>query len=204
MALPQSELLYTIEEYLAYERASEERHEYADGYVYNLAGESPQHGDISVNLVRELSSQLRGSACRTWTKDTKIRSGPMPVSSRRRKGLFSYPDVVVVCGEPEFLDDHQDALVNPRVVIEVLSDRTEAFDRGGKFLRYQQWNPTLTDYLLVSQDDPIIEHYIRRDDGSWSYYSCQGLDQSLTIESINCTLALADVFDRIVFPEENS
>ena len=98
---------------------------------------------------------------------------------------------------------HRDVLLNPKVIIEVLSPSTEAFDRGGKFLRYQTWNPTLTDYVLVSQAFPIIEHFIRRDDGSWSYYIYQGIDQQLSIASIGCTLYLADVYDRVVFPTEN-
>ena len=114
--------------------------------------------------------------CLLLSKDMKVRSNPLPHTQRFRNSLFSYPDLVIVCGEPLFHDVHRDILLNPQVIIEVLSPSTEAFDRGGKFLRYQTWNPTLTDYVLVSQEAPIIEHFIRRDDDSWSYYVYQGLD----------------------------
>ena len=193
--------LYSTEDYQAFERGSDERHEYLDGFIYAMAGESPTHADISANLVILIGEQLRDSPCRVRTKDTKIRSGP-----RRRqtmKGLFSYPDVVVIRGEPEYLDDRQDVVINPAVIIEVLSESTEARDRGAKFHRYQTWSPTLTDYVLVSQVTPLIEHFQRQADDSWSYHIYQGIEDSFTIKSINCTLKLAEVYARIAFPEES-
>jgi Uma2 family endonuclease len=202
MALAQPQLHCTVEEYLATERESEERHLYLDGYIYAMAGESPEHADICTNLVGELRAQLRGTPCRVRSKDTKVRSGPDPRSRRTRKGLFSYPDVVVICGEPQYQDEHRDVVLNPRVIIEVLSESTEAFDRGEKWLRYQTWSPMLTDYLLVSQSGPVIEHYVRQADGGWFYYVYRGLGQSFAIASIACTLRLAEVYDRIVFPAE--
>jgi len=204
MASRRSEPLYSIEEYLALERASEERHEYIDGYIYAMAGESGEHGDISVNLVREISVQLRGTLCRVRSKDTKVLSGPMPIRPRSKQGLFSYPDLVVICGEPQYHDENADVILNPAVIIEVLSKSTESFDRGEKFHRYQAWNPTLTDYLLVSQDAPIIEHFSRQPDGGWSYRIYQGLDRCFTIESIRCELRLTDVYDRINFESQES
>ncbi|MGH8587999.1 MAG: Uma2 family endonuclease [Gammaproteobacteria bacterium] len=137
MSLAISQIRHTVEEYLALERASEERHEYLDGQIYAMAGESQNHGDICINLIAELRTQLRGKPCRVWTKDVKVRSGPLPLRPHARKGLFSYPDVVIVCGEPQFLDPQQDVLINPKVIIEVLSPTTEAFDRGEKFRRYR-------------------------------------------------------------------
>ena len=196
--------IYNIEEYLAMERISEVRHEYVDGDVRAMAGESGAHADISVNLVREVSAQLRGTACRTRSKDTKVLSGPKPKHPRSKEALFSYPDLVVICGEPQYHDEHTDVILNPSVIIEVLSQSTESFDRGEKFHRYQVWNPTLTDYLLVSQNASIIEHYSRQRDGSWSCQTYHGLDRSFTIESIGCELRLADVYDRISFESENS
>jgi hypothetical protein len=95
---------------------------------------------------------------------------------------------MVICDEPQYHDPHRDVVLNPRLIIEVLSASTEAFDRGEKFLRYNTWNPTLTDYLLVSQSRPLIEHFVRQHDGGWSYYVYQGLDQSLPLHSIACTL----------------
>ena len=162
--------LYTVEEYLAFERANDERHEYIDGLIYPV-GECPtqpdipgNHADISANLVILVGEQLRNSACRARTKDTKVRSGP--TQRRMMKGLFSYPDVVVICGEPQYHDEHRDVVINPTVIIEVLSESTEARDRGVKFHRYQSWSPTLTDYVLVSQEALLIEHFERQADGS--------------------------------------
>jgi Uma2 family endonuclease len=131
------------------ERDSEERHEYLDGQIYLMAGESPEHADICTNLIRELAPQLRDTPCRVRSK-AKVRSGPSPIPRKSAKGLFSYPDVVVICGEPQYYDEIRHTVINPTVIIEVLSDSTEAFDRGEKFLRYQNWNPSLTDYILVS------------------------------------------------------
>ncbi len=204
MASRRSQPLYSIEEYLALERASEERHEYIDGYIYAMAGESGEHGDICTNLGGILYSQLRDTNWRARSKDTKVRSGPTPKHTRSREGFFSYPDLVVICGEPQYHDEHTDVILNPAVIIEVLSESTESFDRGEKFHRYQVWNPTLTDYLLVSQTAPIIEHYSRQPDGSWSYKIYQGLDRSFTISSIVCELRLADVYDRINFESQDS
>jgi Uma2 family endonuclease len=196
------EPIYTVDEYLALEREAEERHEYLDGYVYALAGESGEHADICTNLVRIVSNQLLGTPCRARSKDTKVRSGPDPKGLRKSKGLFSYPDVVIICGEPQYHDQHRDVVLNPTAIMEVLSDTTEAFDRGEKFLRYQAWNPTLLDYVLVSQRGPIIEQFVRQADGGWSYYVHQGPESSLTIQSAGCTLRLAEVYDRIEFPTE--
>src|SRR2546423_6692443 len=173
MAIRKSELLYTIEEYLAIDRQTEERYEYLDGQVLAMSGESEAHREICANLAGLLHPQLRGTPCRMRIKDTKVRSGPTPRPGSK-KGLFSYPDLVVVCGEQQFHDEHTDVVLNPTVIIEVLSESTESFDRGEKFKRYQLWNLTLTDYLLVAQTRPVIEHFIRQADGSWSYYLYSG------------------------------
>ena len=200
MSLPQTEPRYTIEEYLAFERESEERHEYLDGQIYAMAGESTQHADISVNVVRELSLQLKGTPCRVWTKDTKVL--PAVKSYKSAKGLFSYPDLVVVCGEPQFLDEHQDVLLNPTVIIEVLSPSTESFDRGEKFRRYRTHIASLTDYVQVSQALPLIEHFRRQSNDEWVLSTVSDMDGSLHLASINCTLQLSEVYDRVSFPEE--
>lgn len=203
MSLAISQIRHTVEEYLALERASEERHEYLDGQIYAMAGESPNHGDICINLIAELRTQLRGKPCRVWTKDTKVRSGPLPLRPHARKGLFSYPDLVIVCGEPQFLDPQQDVLINPKAIIEVLSPTTEAFDRGEKFRRYRTLNASLTDYVVVSQNLPMIEHFARQATGQWVIAaSVLDLAGSLHMNSIDCTLRLEEVFDRVIFPPE--
>ena len=119
--------LFTVNEYLALERSAEERHEYLDGQVYAMAGESGEHADICANLMGILVPQLKGKRCRARTKDTKVRSGPEPTPGRNMTGLYSYPDVVVICGAPVYHDDYKDIVMNPTVIIEVLSPSTEAF-----------------------------------------------------------------------------
>lgn len=200
MSLPLSETLYTVDEYLQMERASDERHEYFDGYVYAMAGESDAHGDICMNLSWSIGLQLRGTDCRGRIANTKVLSGPTPLLPRSRKGMFSYPDFFVIGGKVEHHDAHEDVVTNPKVIFEVLSDSTEEFDRDLKFQRYDQWNPTLQDYLLISQTTPKIEHFTRQADGSWKYRVYRGLKASLVIESINCRLRLADLYERVVFP----
>jgi Uma2 family endonuclease len=199
MAGPKLERRRTVEEFLARERAASERHIYLDGEVFAMAGESDRHGMVSVNLIITVGSQLKGKPFQARTKDTKVRSGFAPMSGHATKGMFSYPDIVVICDEPEYHDAHRDIILNPKAIFEVLSAATEAFDRGEKFTRLQTCNPTLTDYVLVSQDRPQIEHYHRGTDREWTYRLHLGLDASVIIASIGCTLKLADVYDRVVF-----
>ena len=194
MSLPQSQITVSIEEYLARERESEERHEFLDGQIYEMAGENPRHGAMCI-----VSTQLLGTPCQAFSKDTKVRSGPEAPQST--KGLFSYPDLVVVCGEIKFHDQPQHVIINPTVIIEVLSPNTEAFDRGVKWLRYQTWLPTLIHYVMVSQNQPQIEHYSREANGEWRYSRVNQIEGSVTLASIGCTLKLAEVYDRVVFPE---
>lgn len=201
MSLPQTQAHHTIEEYLALERKSEARHEYLDGLIYEMAGESPEHGIVCVNLVAQLHPQLKGTPCQLFSKDTKVRSGPIPKSRRATSGLFSYPDLLVVCGEMEFHDRHRDVLLNPTVIIEVLSPTTEAFDRGEKFWRYRTYLSSLKDYLMVSQSMPMIDHYARRS-GEWVLSTTTELDATVQLLSVDCSLRLADVYDRISFTQD--
>ncbi|MCE9530957.1 MAG: Uma2 family endonuclease [Planctomycetes bacterium] len=202
MGLPKAKPKVTIDEYLVSERASADRHIYIDGEVFAMAGESGEHGDISSNALVSIGSQLRGKECRARTKDTKVLSGPILSSGQTTRGFFSYPDIVVICGEPEYHDLEKDVVLNRTAIIEVLSPSTEAFDRGEKFTRYQQWNSTLRDYLLVLQNQPQIEHYSRKADGTWLYKRHAGVDAIVKIDSIGCVLKLADVYERIEFPPE--
>jgi Uma2 family endonuclease len=192
--------LFSIDAYLALERTEEERHEYLDGCVYAMAGESPDHGRICMNLAVSLGTQLRGTPCEAFAKDTKVRCGPTPRPGQSMQGLFAYPDLVVVCGALQFHDQARDVLLNPTVIVEVLSPSTEAFDRGEKFRRYRTWLPTLTDYVLVAQDCPLVDHYHRQEDGTWVLRALEGLQACIHLETISCTVLLADVYERIVFP----
>ncbi|HXF38766.1 MAG TPA: Uma2 family endonuclease [Blastocatellia bacterium] len=195
-SLPQ-QLLYTAEEYLSAEREAIERHEWLDGFIYAMAGESPEHSLICANVTVALGTQLKGKPCAVYSPNMKVYAR-LP-SDTGLKGLFAYPDCTVVCGEARFYDKQRDVLINPRVVIEVLSPTTERYDRGKKFLRYQQ-NSSLTDYVMIAQTYPSVEHYARRADGSWLYSVTTELTASVPLKSIECRLPLADVYDRIAFP----
>jgi Uma2 family endonuclease len=190
--------LFTVAEYLTFERATDERHESLDGVIYAMAGEGPNHGRICTNLTVTLGTQLRGSPCEVCSKDTKVRSGPD--QAHTRTGLWSYPDFVIVCGQGHYHDQYQDVLLNPRMLVEVLSPSTTQFDRGVKWDRYRTWLPSLQDYVLVAQDTPRVEHWHRLLDGAWRFDTLQGLDVTLHLPSIVCQVPLLDVYDRIVFP----
>jgi Uma2 family endonuclease len=202
MSLPQERVRYSVAEYLALELESEERHEYLDGEIYEMAGESPAHGTICTNLTRIVSTELLDTPCQVFSKDTKVRSGPALQSKRSTRGLFSYSDLVVVCGEMKFLDEDRHVILNPKVIIEVLSPATEAFDRAVKWERYQTWLPDLDDYVMVSQNRPQIETFHRDEKEQWIYSRISGLEGVVQLASIVCSLPLSGVYDRIVFPEE--
>jgi len=199
MALPEQQVFYTIDEYLEMESASEERHEYIDGFIFLMSGESLAHSQLCINLAREVSTQLRGTRCQALSPNMKVRAR----IHAKYKGRFSYPDLTVVCGSPLFHNTQKDVLLNPTVIFEVLSSSTESYDRGEKFLRYRTEIETLTDYVLVSQDKPLIERYTRRTDG-WLLTSVSDLDETLDLPNINCRLSLAEVYDRVEFPEVES
>lgn len=192
VGLPQTLPVFTSDEYLALERASEIRHEYLDGFVYAMAGESPEHSTICFNLAGLLHGQLRDKPCRGFSPNMKVRTDP--------SGLFAYPDLAVVCGEPLFHDERRDVLVNPTVIFEVLSSSTEAYDRGEKFLRYRTQIAMLQDYVLVSQSRPLLEHFARQPDSTWPSSAVGDLSGSLYLASIDCHIPLSEVYDRIVFP----
>jgi Uma2 family endonuclease len=202
MSMPQQQSRFTVDQYLDFERASDVRHIFLDGELFAMAGESLIHGDITFNLAGTLRHQLKGTPCRGSIKDTKVRSGIGPMAGHTTKGMFSYPDILVVCGDREIHDEHRDIVLNPKAIFEVLSPTTEAFDRGEKFQRYRSWNPTLTDYVLVSQDKPHVEHHVKQAAGGWLCHDYAGLDASFTIASIGCTLALADVYDGVRIPSK--
>lgn len=194
MAAPQRKLAdsYTPEEYLTFERSSETRHEYLDGQIYAMAGASPKHNQICFNLAGELHPLIKATTCVGYTSDQKIRTDLMD--------LFSYPDLTVVCGEPIFHDQQQDVILNPTVIIEVLSPRTENYDRGIKLERYQNIR-SLTDYILIYQDRPCVEHYVRqKGKRQWLFTIETELSAEIEIASIKCKLKLADIYNRVKFP----
>ncbi|MPZ17485.1 MAG: Uma2 family endonuclease [Luteitalea sp.] len=191
MPLPQATSFSSVAEYLAFERQAECRHEYLDGQIYALAGESLEHSAINANVMIRLGVQLEGKPCRVLSPNMKVRTAT--------EGLYAYPDVSLVCGDPRVHDERRDILINPTVIIEILSPSTEAYDRGEKFLRYRQIE-TLRDYVPIGQSQPLIEHYERQPDESWVYLAVNDLAGTVSIASIECSLRLIDVYDRITFP----
>ena len=187
-----AEQFITAADYLALERQAETKSEYLNGRIYAMSGASRNHNRITVNLTSTLHAQLKRKPCEPFSGDMRVKVKPT--------GLYTYPDVVVVCGEPRFEDPHVDTLLNPTVIIEVLSDSTAAYDRGEKFAHYRAL-PSLSDYLLIAQDQPRIEHYQRQSDGRWLYSATDGLDAQVEISTIGCVLRLAEVYERVNFAE---
>jgi len=200
MRLPEPKPRFTVDEYLEMERKAEERHIYLDGRVLQMASESIDHGRITVNLIGSVGTQLKGTPRSLFATHMRIRVGNL--SSSRMGVMFCYPDILVVDGEPICADDYEDIILNSKVIVEALSSFTEAFDRGEKLNRLSEHNPSLSDYLLVSQDKPQIEHYTRGSDGAWTWRSYKGLDAVVPIPSIGCELKVVDVYDRVKFEVE--
>ena len=175
------------DEYLAVERSGDRRSEYIDGYVIAMAGGSEPHNVIAGNLVTLLNLHLREEPCRVFPSDMKVH--------RFDSNRYFYPDVTVVCGESRFVDNNRDVLLNPILLIEVLSDDTESFDRGTKFKSYLQLD-SLREYVLVSQGSPVVEHYIRQATGDWLYSRAEGLDQAVALASVGLIAKLADIFHK--------
>jgi Uma2 family endonuclease len=188
MAMPASQTLLTPEEYLAFERAAEYKHEYVGGRVYAMTGASRAHNLIAHNTGRELGNQLRGRPCETYPSDMRVKVS--------ETGLYTYPDIVVACGQPAFEDTHVDTLLNPTVIVEVLSPSTEAYDRGDKFAHYRRL-ASLRDYMLIAQDRVLVEHYARQD-AQWVLTEFAGLDDAMPLASIGCVLRLRDIYERVM------
>lgn len=182
----------TPAEYLAIERAAETKSEYYEGEMFAMVGASREHNRIVVNLVRELSTQLLTRNCDVFNGDLRVK---VPFL-----GLYTYPDVAVVCGDPVFEDAEVDTLLNPNVIVEVLSPSTEAYDRGKKFEFYRA-TQSLAEYVLVAQDRPHIETFSKGADGHWTLAEATGLDASLKIATINCIVPFAKVYHRVTFAE---
>jgi len=178
---------YTPEEYLERERLADYRSEYFAGEIFAMAGASRTHNLIVGNVSASLTTQLRERPCEVYANDMRVQAD--------QARQYSYPDVVVVCGEAQFRDGREDTLSNPVVIVEVLSPSTEANDRGEKFMRYRQ-TPSLTDYVLLSQYARRIEHFVKQPDGSWRMTEANGED-SLLLASTACVLSLADVYNKI-------
>lgn len=185
-AQPQTSI--SVEEYLAGERISDQKHEYYAGVVFAFAGGSEQHNLIAGNVLASLHTQLRRRMCTVYPSDMRVKIS--------RPGLYTYPDVVAVCGEALFEDEDRDTLLNPTVIVEVLSPSTENYDRGKKFQNYRTID-TLAEYVLIAQDTYHIEHYVRQPDQQWLLSEAVSLAATIELPSIQCTLVLADVYEKV-------
>jgi Uncharacterized protein conserved in cyanobacteria len=176
-------------EYLDMERKSEIRNEYIAGRVFAMSGASRRHNLIAGNFYREVSSQMRGRACEAYIGDMRVKVSPT--------GMYTYPDVVAVCGEPRFEDTYIDTLLNPLVIVEVLSESTEAYDRGEKFAHYRRLD-TLREYVLFAQDKVRVEHYLREGE-QWILSEISDPDSALRLASIDCHVVLAAIYEKVEF-----
>jgi Uma2 family endonuclease len=183
-------LRYTPEQYLEMERQADTKSEYFGGEIFAMAGASESHNLIVTNVIREFSTQLRGRPCKTYPSDMKVEVGP--------SGLFTYPDVSVVCGEVRFRDERRDMVQNPTVIVEVLSPSTEAYDRGAKFAQYRRLL-SLTDYLMVSPEEYRVEHFVRQPDNNWLLSEVTSGDEAVQIASLGCELPMWELYDRVEF-----
>ena len=182
---------YTPEEYLALERESEFRHEFYRGEMFAMAGATVIHNQIALNVAANLMSELRGKPCRVFALDLRVQV--------QRNGLYTYPDVAVACPPLEFLDESRDTLLNPQVIVEVLSKKTEKYDRGKKFDLYREL-ASLKQYVLIAQTEARVASFVRQADGmAWLMVPSDGLETSLDFPTIECRLSLAEVYRDVDF-----
>jgi Uma2 family endonuclease len=191
MSSAATKIRFTPQEYLALERKSETRNEYYNGEIFAMAGASREHNLTVANLLRDIGNQLEDRPCESYPSDMRV--------FIEATGLYTYPDVSVVCGEPRFQDREVDTLLNPTVIVEVLSPSTEAYDRGDKFRHYRRID-SLREFVLISQDRMMVERYTRQGK-DWVLSDMTDPDQVLKLESIGCQSPLDRIYAKIKFPE---
>ena len=180
----------TQQEYLYIERKATNRSEYFAGEMFAMAGASRQHNRIVTNVVVGLDNQLKDRPCNVYSSDMRVK-----VSNTE---LYTYPDVVVTCGEEKFVDEHKDNLLNPLLIVEVLSDSTEAYDRSKKFEHYRQID-SFSEYLLIAQNVCRVEQYFRQDNTQWLYTEIRKLEDIVKLYSVDCELTLKNIYAKVQF-----
>jgi Uma2 family endonuclease len=180
----------TPEQYLAMERKAEFKSEYYQGEMFAMSGARRTHNLIAVNAVASLHQQLRGRPCEAYSNDMRVW-----VTS---EDLYTYPDLIIVCGEPKFSDNTFDTLLNPTVIVEILSESTEAYDRGQKFKLYRSLD-SLAEYLLISSQQVSAELFTRQPDGLWMLNAKSSPEDSIELKSVDCRLRLADLYEKVAF-----
>lgn len=186
---------FSAAEYLALERKASYKSEFLRGEIFAMAGASKEHVTIVNNIGGELRARLKGRPCDVFGTDMRLKVD--------RTGLYTYPDITAVCGEAKFEPSAVDTLLNPQVLFEVLSPSTEAYDRGAKFGHYRQV-PSLRDYVVVSQDKCLIEHFVRQPDDSWLLTVFDNMAQTVPLPALACELPLAEIYYRIEFPSPDA
>lgn len=182
------------EEYLKIERASEIRHEYYNGEMFAMSGATRVHNIIAGNICRRFLEQFDERDCEAYQSDMRVKVS--------ETGLYTYPDVVVTCDGPQLEDDELDTLLNPRVIVEVLSKSTEDYDRGTKFEWYRRL-PSLQDYLLVAQAKIHVEHFHRQPDDRWILEEFDSLDRTVVLESSDCAIRIGDIYSKVSFDQQS-
>lgn len=182
----------TPQEYLARERKAEFKSEYYRGEMYAMAGARFEHTRIKDNTARHAGNQLDNGPCQVLTSDMRVKVDAT--------GLYTYPDIIVVCDEPKFEDEMFDTLLNPRVLVEILSESTEKYDRGAKFGMYRQIQ-SLQEFVLIASDRPLVERFVRQPDNSWLLTEYRDLTQAFPFSTIPVRIALADIYRGVEFPE---
>ena len=183
----------TEAEYLAIERAAEFKSEFCNGEMVAMPSASRQHNEIKENLIHEIGIRLKGGPCRTYSADQRVKID--------RTGLYTYPDLLIVCGRAEFDPDHRDILYNPQVIIEILSKSTESYDRGLKFLHYRRLT-SLREYVLVSQEQKLVERFVRQTDETWVLTTFDNSDGEFALSTVPVRVPLADVYRGVEILEE--
>ncbi len=178
----------TPQDYLAWERRQETRHEFFDGEVFAMTGASRAHNLVCLNIAASLHTQLRGKPCEVYNNDMRVKVS--------ETGMYTYPDIVAACAEPRFEDAEVDTLLNPVLIIEVLSDSTEQHDRGAKFRHYRTL-PSLQDYLLVAQTECRVEHYAREAISRWLLNEYRDPEDTIELAALGCRLPLRAVYERV-------
>jgi Uma2 family endonuclease len=191
----QEQLRFTATEYLSMERAADVKHEFAFGEIYAMSGASARHVSIVSNIVGELRNQLRPRPCQVYSTDLRL-----SVNAIQR---YTYPDVMVVCDKPQFLDKELDTLLNPDLIVEVLSESTRNYDRGDKFQQYRGI-PSFREYLLVDQAKAHVERYSKQSDGTWSLWETDDMNASIELDSVGAKLPLNEIYFKIDFEDKEA
>lgn len=185
---------YTPQQYLALEEKAEYRSEYWNGEIVAMSGATIDHQQIVSNLTEFLGAKIRGR-CRVFPSEMKVWV--------KKRGKFFYPDLTIICDQPDFYNNRRDTIINPKLLIEVLSKSTASFDRAEKFLSYQTFE-SLEEYVLISQEKALIEQFIKREDGNWIYKATIGMESAVTFPSVGATLLLSEIYDLVEFETEEN